>query len=685
MTASNSVSSAISQLLDGSPELENTFANTLRILAVDAVEEAQSGHAGMPMGMAQAAAVLWGRFMRFNPSQPDWFNRDRFVLSAGHGSMLLYALLHLTGFEDMTLDELKNFRQWGSRTAGHPEYGHAPGIETTTGPLGQGFANGVGMAVAERWLREHFNRPGYDVVDHYTYGIVSDGDLMEGVASEAASLAGHLQLGKLIYLYDDNRVTIDGYTDIAYTEDWAKRFEAYGWHVQSIDGMDGRAVEAALRAAQADPRPSIIGCKTTIGYGSPGHEGTPDIHSDPVGDEELARIHEFFGFPPNERFVIPPEMQELTAAFVESGATWVAAHSDLLEAYSEEYPDLAAELQRVAAGELPAGWQDVLPTFEPGSAMATRNASSTVINALAPVVTNLIGGSADLAASNKTDIKDGGDVQGDSFAGRNLHFGVREHGMAGILNGMALHGGVIPYGGTFFVFTDYMRASMRLAALMGVQVIYVLTHDSVGLGEDGPTHQPVEHLASLRAMPNMVVIRPADANEVSAAWQVALERTDGPVALVLTRQNIPTFDRKAEGLGAADGLTRGGYVFYEGGDAPEIVLLSTGSEVEIAYAAAKSLQEEGVAARVVNLPSWELFEQQSDAYRAEVLPPDVPRLAIEAGVSFGWERWVGNDPSKGAIIAIDRFGASAPYKRVYQELGLTAENVVAHAKQLLNK
>jgi len=668
------------------PDLETRFVNTIRTLAADGVEEAQSGHAGMPMGMAQAAVVLWSNFMQFNPSNPTWFDRDRFVLSAGHGSLLLYSLLHLTGFKEMTLDQIKNFRQWGSKTAGHPEYWHAPGIETTTGPLGQGFANGVGMAIAERWLAEHFNRPDFAVIDHHTYAIVSDGDLMEGVASEAASLAGHLRLGKLIYLYDDNNVTIDGHTEIAYTEDWAKRFEAYGWHVQSIDGMDGDAVHAALVAAHADPRPSLIGCKTIIGYGSPSHAGTSDIHSDAVGDEELARIHESLGFPPDQRFYIPAEVKKLTPQFVEAGNARQVEHNKLLEAYGEKYPDAAAELRQVMSGELAAGWQEALPTFEPGSAMATRNASATVINALAPVLTTLIGGSADLAASNKTNIKDSGDMQADSFKGRNINFGVREHGMASILNGMALHGGVIPFGGTFFVFTDYMRAGMRLSALMGAPVIYVLTHDSIGLGEDGPTHQPVEHLASLRAMPNMTVVRPADANEVSAAWKLALENSDGPTALVLTRQNVTIFDRAGDGLGAASDLARGGYIFYENNaDALDIVLIASGSEVEIAYEAAQSLVDEGVSVRVVNLACWELFERQDAAYRTHVLPADTPKIAIEAGSSFGWERWISNDPSKGAVIGVDRFGASAPYQRIYQEYGLTADNVMQHAKKLLKK
>jgi len=663
-------------------DVEAQLVNTIRMLAADAVQEAKSGHAGMPMGMAQAAVTLWTRYLRYNPQNPTWIDRDRFVLSAGHGSMLLYALLHLTGY-DVALADLKNFRQWGGKTPGHPEYGHTPGVETTTGPLGQGFANGVGMALVERWLAEHFNRPDFTVIDHYTYAIVSDGDLMEGVASEAASLAGHLRLGKLIYLYDDNRVTIDGYTDLAYTEEWAQRFQAYGWHVQSIDGMDGAAVAAAIEAAQADPRPSIIGCKTIIGYGSPKLGGTPKAHSDAFGEEELAKTRAQLGFPADSRFYVPEAVQALTAAFVERGQALEAAHTDRLMAYSDAYPQEAATLRQMLAGELPDGWQAALPTFQPGAAVATRNTSGDVINALAPILPNLIGGSADLAASNKNTIKNGGDLKPDNFQGRNINFGVREHGMAGILNGMALHGGVIPFGATFFVFTDYMRASMRLAALSGLPVIYILTHDSVGVGEDGPTHQPVEQLAALRAMPNMTVIRPADANEAVQAWRLAIENRTGPSALVLTRQNLPIFDRSGEGMGAAEGLLRGGYTLYASDDTPQLVLVATGSEVAIAYEAAKTLAAEGIAVQVASLPCWNVFAAQSEDYRNRVLPPDIPKVAIEAGVSFGWERWIGNDKRKGDIIAVDRFGASAPYQRIYQELGLTAENVVAHAKRLL--
>lgn len=671
--------------LDLAPTTEKALVNTIRMLAADAVQEAESGHAGLPMGMAQAAVTLWSRFLRFSPAGPHWFDRDRFVLSAGHGSMLLYSLLHLTGY-GVSLDDLKHFRQWESKTPGHPEYGYAPGIETTTGPLGQGFANGVGMALAERWLAAHFNQPDFEVVNHYTYAIVSDGDLMEGIASEAASIAGHLQLGKLIYLYDNNRVTIDGYTDIAYTEDWAKRFDAYGWHVQEIDGMDGAAVAAAIEAAQADPRPSIIGCKTIIGFGSPKLAGTPKAHSDAFGEEELAKTRANLGFPEGSRFYVPDEVQALREQFIARGEAFEAEHNQLLAHYAEKYPEAAAELAQFTSGKFPAGWQDALPVFPAGEAVATRNAGGIVINALAKVLPNLLGGSADLAASNKNTIKGGGDMAPGNYAGRNINFGVREHGMGGIVNGMAYHGGVLPYGATFFVFSDYLRPSMRLAALSGLQVIYLFTHDSVGVGEDGPTHQPVEQLASLRAMVNMTVVRPADANETSQAWRIAIENIHGPTALVFTRQNLPTFDRAGEGLAPATEALKGGYVLYDSQPGqPEIVLLATGSEVSIAYDGAKQLAKEGIAVRVVSLPSWELFGQQPEAYRASVIPADLPKLAIEAGTSFGWERWLGNDKRKSDIIAVDRFGASAPYKRVYTELGLTADNVVKRAKALLGK
>lgn len=667
------------------PAFAEEAVNTIRMLAADAVQEANSGHPGLPMGMAAAAFVLWTRYMRYSPSNPAWINRDRFVLSAGHGSMLLYALLHLTGY-DLPLDELRNFRQFGSMTPGHPEYGHAPGVETTTGPLGQGFANGVGMALAAEWLAARYNRPDLPVMDHRIYAIVSDGDLMEGIASEAASLAGHLRLGRLIYLYDNNSITIDGKTDIAYTEDWAKRFEAYGWHVQQIDGMDMEAVAAAIEAAQSDPRPSIIGCRTVIGFGSPNKAGTSKVHGEALGKDELAATKLNLGWPASPSFLIPDPVRDFYRQAVGRGKEWEAEYSNLLEAYSQSHPDAAAELRRLMAGELPDGWHAALPVFEAGDSVATRNAGGKVINELAKVIPNLVGGSADLAGSNKTTITSSGFMQPGDFSGNNIHFGVREHAMGGMLNGMALHGGVIPHGATFLTFTDYMRPSMRLAALMGVRVVYVMTHDSIGLGEDGPTHQPIEQLAALRAIPNMTVVRPADANETAYAWQIALENTGGPTVMTLTRQNLPVFDRDAEGMGSADGVLRGGYVFYEkAADGLDIVLIATGSEVEIAYNAAKQLADEGIGVRVVSLASWEVFAKQGDDYIAEVLPPNVPRLAIEAAASFGWERWVGNDRTQGAILAIDHFGASAPYQRVYEEFGLTPDNAAQMAKRLLGR
>lgn len=663
---------------------ETKAANTIRMLAVDAVQAANSGHPGLPMGMAVAALTLWTRVMRYNPANPQWMDRDRFVLSAGHGSMLLYAMLHLTGY-DLPLEELKNFRQWGSKTPGHPEFGHTVGVETTTGPLGAGFSNGVGMALVEAWLAQRFNRPGFEVVNHFTYAIVSDGDLMEGIASEAASLAGHLRLGKMIYLYDDNSITIDGKTGVSYTEDWAKRFDGYGWHVQrDVDFNNSAAIFDAVMTAQNDPRPSIIGLKSIIGYGCPNRAGTSKVHGEALGEEELKATKEYLGWPLEPSFFIPDDVLAFYRQALARGARSEDSHAQLMSAYAAAYPELADELTRFLSGELPDGWEEALPIF-PASAKgdATRNSSGKVINALAAVLPNLIGGSADLAGSNKTTISGAPFIKPEDFGGPNIHFGVREHGMGGALNGMALHGGVIPYGGTFLIFSDYMRGAIRLAALSGLRVIYVFTHDSIGLGEDGPTHQPIEHLAALRAMPNLTVIRPGDANETSQAWRAALLNTGGPTALALTRQNLPTYDRAAEGLGAAEDLLKGGYVFFE--QAPhglQLVLIGTGSELDIAYTAAKQLAAEGVGVRVVSLPSWELFQAQPAAYRASVLPDGVAKVAVEAASPFGWERWVGNDPQQSAIIGIDHFGASAPFQRIYQEFGITAEHVVAAAKKL---
>jgi transketolase len=665
------------------PDLDQLCVDTIRTLAIDAVQKANSGHPGMPMGMADVAYVLWTQFLQHNPKNPDWFNRDRFVLSAGHGSMLLYSLLHLTGY-DLPLEELKQFRQWDSLTPGHPEYGLTPGVETTTGPLGQGFANGVGMAIAEAFLAVTFNRPDHEIVNHYTYAIVSDGDLMEGISHEAASLAGHLKLGKLIYLYDDNHISIDGSTELAFTEDRMKRFEAYGWHTQQIDGQDRAAVAAAIKAAQAvADKPSIIACRTTIGYGSPHKANTAGVHGSPLGEDEVKLTKQAYGWDPDKYFYIPAEALTHFRQAVDQGAGREKEWQTHLEAYTKAYPAEAAQFKQALSGELPAGWEEALPVF-PADAkgMATRAASGKALNAIAPVLPTLIGGSADLTPSNNTFLKDYPEFGNDSFAGRNFHFGVREHGMVGTLNGMALHGGVIPYGGTFLIFSDYCRPSIRLAALSHIPSIFVFTHDSVGLGEDGPTHQPVEHLAALRAMPNLTVIRPADANETTQAWKVALEKRDGPVALCLTRQSLPVFDRT--NMGDAADVAKGAYVLIEADKVyPDVILIGTGSEVQFCVEAHQKLAEQGIAARVVSMPSWELFAVQPDEYRNAVLPPAVKaRVAIEAAVPFGWEKWLG---SQGTMIGLDRFGASAPYKVIYEQLGFTTENLVLRALETIDK
>jgi len=637
----------------------------------------------MPMGMADAAYVLWTQFLHHNPKNPDWFNRDRFVLSAGHGSMLLYSLLHLTGY-DVPMEQLKQFRQWDSITPGHPEYGLTPGVETTTGPLGQGFANGVGMAIAETFLAATFNKPDYQIVNHYVYAIVSDGDLMEGVSHEAASLAGHLKLGKIIYLYDDNHISIDGPTELAFTEERMKRFEAYGWHVQQIDGHDRQAVTQAIKAAQAaTDKPSIIACRTTIGYGSPNKANTAGVHGSPLGEDEVKLTKESYGWDPDKKFYIPDETLAHFRTAIENGAAWETEWKERLAAYANAYPEEAQQLQRALSGELPDGWDEAIPTFPAnGKAMATRKASGQILNAIAPVLPNLIGGSADLAPSNNTMLNDYPVFSADNYAGRNFHFGVREHGMVGTLNGMALHGGVIPYGGTFLVFSDYCRPSIRLAALSHIPTIFVFTHDSVGLGEDGPTHQPVEHLAALRAIPNLTIIRPADANETSYAWKVALEKRDGPVALMLTRQSLPVFDRS--NMGDPANLSRGAYILLDSDKVyPDVLLLASGSEVQFAVEAHAKLAEQGIAAHVISMPSWELFKKQPDEYREFVLPPAVKaRVAIEAGVPMGWGQWVG---PQGKIIGLERYGASAPYKDIYEHLGFTSDNVVLRALEAIDK
>ncbi len=647
--------------------------DSIRVLAMDGVQKANSGHPGMPMGMADAAAVLWAKFLKFDPRFPKWPDRDRFVLSAGHGSMLLYSLLHLSGY-DLPLEALQNFRQWGSPTPGHPEYGHTPGVETTTGPLGQGISNAVGFALAEQWLAAKFNRPGFPIVNHATYAIASDGDLMEGVSHEACALAGHLGLGKLIVLYDDNGISIDGRTEISFTEDVLARFSAYGWHTVRVNGHDRDAVTTALAAAQAETeRPSLIACRTVIGFGSPHKAGTSSAHGEPLGEEEVRLTKEALGLP-QEPFWVDSQAYEVLGTAGSQGKQKHQTWQELLDAYSTAHPQLAAEFKRVMHGELPAGWQET-PMPEFGSAIATRAASGQVLNAFATAVPELLGGSADLTGSNKTDLKGAVDVQKGAFNGRYLRFGVREHGMGAIMNGMVLHGGIIPYGGTFLVFSDYMRPTIRLAALMNQGVIYVFTHDSIGLGEDGPTHQPIEQLAALRTIPNLVVLRPADAWETAVAWQVAIERRNGPTALALTRQNLPLLDREV-----TRGTAKGGYVLADA-DNPQVILMGSGSEVHIALEAREQLAAQGVAARVVSMPSWELFKAQPQTYQDAVLPPTITaRVAIEAGVTMGWERFVG---SSGVIIGIDHFGASAPYEKIYHEFGLTAEAMVSAALEIL--
>jgi transketolase len=677
--------------------LDESCIDTLRFLSIDAVQRANSGHPGLPMGAASAAYVLWTRFLKHNPANPGWIDRDRFVLSAGHGSMLLYSLLHLTGYA-VSLEQIERFRQWGSITPGHPERGLTPGVEVTTGPLGQGFANGVGMAIAEAHLAARYNRAGFDIIDHFTYAIVSDGDLMEGVAAEAASLAGHLKLGKLIYLYDDNRVTLSAGTDITFSEDRARRFDAYGWHTQSIgDGNDLAAIDGALRAARAKTtRPSLILVQTHLGYGSPAKQDTFEAHGSPLGVDEVRATKRNLGWPEEPPFFIPEHALAHFRRAIERGARDEAAWNGRWAAYAQAFPDLARELEQVLRAELPANWDADVPIF-PADAkgMATRVASGKVMNAIAPRVPALIGGSADLDPSTFTALagfgdfeaagasardRQGSDGGGWSLTGRNLHFGVREHAMGAILNGLAAHGGTVPFGATFLVFSDYMRPPMRLAALMGLHVLYVFTHDSIALGEDGSTHQPVEQLAGLRSVPRLVVIRPCDANETAVAWRVALETRDRPVALILTRQHVPTLDRRE--FAAAGGLRRGAYVLADAPDAkPDLILIAAGSEVGLIVAAARELRARNVHARIVSMPSWELFDAQPVEYRDAVLSPSTrARLAVEAGASQGWHRYVGDH---GDVLGVDRFGASAPGDVLLREYGLTVENVCKRALAVL--
>jgi transketolase len=681
------------------PDLDQLCINTIRTLSLDAVQKAESGHPGLPLGAAPMAYVLWTRFLRHNPQNPKWENRDRFLLSAGHGSMLLYSLLYLTGY-DLPLEELKNFRQFGSKTPGHPEYGLTPGVEITTGPLGQGFANGVGMAMGGTHLGARFNKEEFPLIEHNVYAIVSDGDLMEGVASEAASLAGHLKLGKLIYLYDDNHVTIEGFTSLAFSENVPQRFEAYGWHTLTVDdGNNLDAIEAAIREAQSvGTKPSLISVKTTIGYGMP-TAGTRKAHSDAPGEEAVRETKRHLGWPEDKQFYVPDAALAHFREAIERGARQEAEWNALVEKYAEKYPELGKLWRSTVKGELPEGWEKHLPKFADAKPVATRVASGEVINALAPHLPMLIGGSADLGVSNNTDIKGGGDFEAGSYEGRIIHFGVREHAMGATLTGISLNGGLIPYGGTFLTFSDYMRPAIRLAALSEVQVIYVFTHDSIGLGEDGPTHQPVEHVAALRAIPHLFVIRPADPAEVSEAWRIAILRRHAPTALALTRQKVGVIDRTR--FASAEGLRRGGYTLAEAeatgrqavarpseraqsdaaGITPELILIATGSEVSLALEAREKLQAEGIPTRVVSLPCTELFEEQPENYRNEVLPPAVTaRLAIEAGVRQGWDRYVG---PQGDVICLDRFGASAPGDVVLRELGFNVENVLKHARALI--
>jgi transketolase len=666
-------------------DLELLAINTIRTLSMDAVQKANSGHPGAPMGAAPMAHVLWTRFLRHSPSQPDWPNRDRFVLSAGHASMLLYSLLYLTGY-GLTIEDLESFRQWGSRTPGHPEYGVAPGIEATTGPLGQGFANAVGMAIAERRLASEINRPDHDIVDHRTYALASDGDLQEGIASEAASLAGHLRLDKLTVLYDDNHIQLDGPTDMAWSEDVLARFEAYHWGVQRVtDGNDLDAIEAAIRTANDDRRPSLIAVRTHIGYGAPHKQDTQKAHGSPLGEDEVRLTKEFYGWDPDAHFLVPPEVLEHYRAAIPAGQERVKEWHGRYERYASAYPNEAADLRRRNRGELRPDALDGLKSYAVGEDLATRQASQEAIVALADPVPELFGGAADLSESNLTDIKGAGDFEAET-PGRNLRFGVREHAMGGVANGIAYHGAFIPYAATFLNFSDYMRGSVRLAALAGLHVIYIWTHDSVGLGEDGPTHQPIEHYAALRAMPNLWFVRPGDANEAAVAWALALERRGGPVALSLTRQKLPTLEGSADF--AQEGVRRGGYVLRhaageDAGKVPELLLIATGSELHLAFAAAVALEGEGIAARVVSLPCWEAFEAQDEAYRESVIPREVGRrLTIEAGATFGWERYAGDD---GAILGIDHFGASAPAATIFEKLGFTEERVTDVGRRVVRE
>ncbi|RKX94917.1 MAG: transketolase [Spirochaetes bacterium] len=666
-------------------DLEKRSINTIRFLAVDAIQRAKSGHPGLPMGAAPMAYVLWNDFLRHNPKNPNWVNRDRFVLSAGHGSMMLYALLYLTGYEVVTMDQLKSFRQYGSLTPGHPEYGLTPGIEATTGPLGQGVSNAVGMAIAERFLAATYNMEDYNLMDHFTYVIASDGDLMEGVVAEAASLAGHLKLGKLIVLYDDNKISLAASTKASFTEDVAKRFDAYGWQVLRVEdgNEDLESIRNAIKEGKTEQnKPTLIMVRTTIGYGSPNKAGTSGIHGAPLGPEEIEATKKNLGWPIEPDFYVPDDVLAHYRKAIERGEKLDKEWKDIFNNYKAKYPDKAAEWDRVWAGELPENWEKSVPVFSPDEGpLPTRKASGAVINGVAPVITNLIGGSADLAPSTNTYMKGIEEQQANTPQGRNIRFGVREHAMGAIVNGMAYHGGLIPFGSTFLVFSDYMRGAVRVSALSKLHTIWVYTHDSVWLGEDGPTHQSVEHLAALRAIPGLTVIRPADANETSEAWKIAL-KCKGPVALALSRQGLPILDRSK--YPGAENLKKGAYILKDAeGSKPDVILIATGSEVSLALDASEKLEEKGIKVRVVSMPSWELFEEQSESYKNEVLPPEVKaRVTIEAGVSLGWHKYAGE---KGVIISHDRFGASAPYKVLVEKFGFTVERVVDDALKAIEK
>ncbi|WP_280771955.1 transketolase [Salipaludibacillus daqingensis] len=664
-----------------STNIDNMSINTIRTLSIDSIEKANSGHPGMPMGAAPMAYTLWSKYMDHNPSNPDWFNRDRFILSAGHGSMLLYSLLHLHEY-DVTMEDLKGFRQWGSRTPGHPEFGHTPGVEATTGPLGQGIAMSVGFAMAERHLASTYNRDNFNVVDHYTYSICGDGDLMEGVSSEASSLAGHLKLGKLIVFYDSNDISLDGELHQSFSESVEDRYKAYGWQVIRVeDGNDLAAISKAIESAKADDRPTLIEVKTVIGYGSPNKSGKSASHGAPLGEDEVKMTKEAYKWTFEQDFHVPNEVRDHYKALAEEGAKKEAAWNDTFAAYKKAHPELAAQLETAMNGELPEGWDKDVPVYEVGDNAATRASGGDVLNALAKNVPSMFGGSADLASSNKTMLKGESDFSRDNYAGRNIWFGVREFAMAAAVNGMTLHGGLKPYAATFFVFSDYLRPALRLSALMKIPATYVFTHDSIAVGEDGPTHEPVEQLAALRAIPGLSIVRPADGNEAAAAWKVALESTDQPHALVLTRQGLPTLPATKEN--AYEGVKKGAYVVSEANGDLDGILLATGSEVSLAVEGQHALEKEGIHVSVVSMPSWDRFEKQSAEYKESVIPSQVKhRLGIEMGATLGWDRYTG---SEGSVLGIDMFGASAPGDVILKEYGFTPENVVNRFKQLLEK